>query len=137
MKIDIHAGKRVLYKDGNSGWLVGEVDKRPAEVNEKGVWIAIIPKQFIGKPENEIEYIQYAEINNIFTETTTFDPVIKSYSEYYMSKEDYLKFIEGEDFDRASENAYFTDGEYIYYPVSKYSKSWIEKQPFDYIIRGN
>ena len=53
-----------------------------------------------------------------------------------MTKEDYINFIKSEEFERAQENAYFTDGEYIYYPVSKFSKSWIEKQPFNYIVRG-
>ena len=27
--------------------------------------------------------------------------------------------------------------EYVYYPVSKFSKGWIEKQPFDYIVRND
>lgn len=137
MNLDIHAGKRVLYKDGGSGWLIGEIDAQPAEVNEKGVWLAIIPQQFIGKPANEIEYVKYSEINQIFTETTELDQGVKFYPEYYMKKDKYIEFMESDDFERASENAYFTDGEYVYYPVSKYSKGWIEKQPFNYIVRGN
>ena len=48
-----------------------------------------------------------------------------------------IKLTEEEDFDRQRENAYVTDGEYMYYPVSKFSKSWIEKQPFDYIVRSD
>ena len=54
-----------------------------------------------------------------------------------MTKEDYIIFTESEDFERARENAYFTDGEYVYYPVSKFSKSCIEKQPFEYVVRSD
>ena len=44
MGLDIRAGKRVLYKCGNSGWLVGNIQRTNiAEVNEKGVWIPIEP----------------------------------------------------------------------------------------------
>ena len=130
MALDIYAGKRVLYKNGNSGWLVGTLQEtKVAEVNEQGVWLPVIPKD----TENEIHW---AEINNIFLEAFPLEDWVKDYPQYYMTKEDYINFIKSEEFERAQENAYFTDGEYIYYPVSKFSKSWIEKQPFDYIVRG-
>ena len=54
----------------------------------------------------------------------------------FCAKEEYIELIESEDFDRQSESAYVSDGEYGYYPVSKFTKNWLEKQPFDYIIRG-
>ena len=130
MALDIYAGKRVLYKNGNSGWLVGTLQEtKVAEVNEQGVWLPVIPKD----TENEIHW---AEINNIFLEAFPLEDWVKDYPQYYMTKEDYINFIKSEEFERAQENAYFTDGEYIYYPVSKFSKSWIEKQPFNYIVRG-
>lgn len=130
MALDIYAGKRVLYKNGNSGWLAGTLQEtKVAEVNEQGVWLPVIPKD----AENEIHW---AEINNIFLEAIPLDDWIKDYPQYYMTKEDYINFIKSEEFERVQENAYFTDGEYIYYPVSKFSKSWIEKQPFNYIVRG-
>lgn len=131
MALDIYAGKHILYKNGNSGWLVGTIkESNSLEVNEKGLWLQIIPEGL----NNEIHW---AEINNIFLEAVPIDEWIKDYPEYYMTKEDYINFIETDEFERALENAYFTDGEYIYYPVSKYSKSWIEKQPFNYIVRSN
>ena len=131
MSINIHAGKRVLYKNGNSGWLIGTLQKtKSAEINEQGVWLPIIPK------DNK-EEVHWAEINNLFLETVPLDDWVKDYPQYYMTKEEYLNFIESEDFERARENAYFTDGEYIYYPVSKFSKNWIEKQPFEYIVRSD
>ena len=131
MALDIYAGKHVLYKNGNSGWLVGTLQEtKVAEVNEQGVWLPIIPK-------NSKDEVHWAEINNIFLEATPLNEYIKDYPDYYMTKEDYIKFTDSEDFERAHEEAYFTDGEYVYYPVSKFSKGWIEKQPFDYIVRND
>lgn len=132
MAINIHAGKRVLYKNGNSGWLIGDIMEGKAEVNSTGVFIPIIPHG-----TNADEEYHWAEINNLFLDAEELNQNLKMYPEYYMSKEDYLNFIVSDDFHRSIENAYFTDGEYIYYPVSKYSKNWIEKQPFDYIVRSN
>lgn len=133
MALDIYAGKRVLYKNGNSGWLVGTLQKtKVAEVNEQGVWLPVIPKGM-----NAEEEIHWAEINNIFLEAFPLNDWVKDYPQYFMTKENYIILTEDEDFDRARENAYFTDGEYVYYPVSKFSKSWIEKQPFDYVVRGD
>lgn len=131
MALDIYAGKRVLYKNGNSGWLVGTLQEtKSAEVNEQGVWLPVIPK-------NTEDEVHWAEINNIFLEAFPLDDWVKDYSQYFMTKENYIILTEDEDFDRAREEAYFTDGEYVYYPVSKFSKSWIEKQPFEYIVRSN
>lgn len=131
MALDIYAGKHVLYKNGGSGWMIGTIkETNSAEVNSSGVWIPIVPDKF----EDEIHW---AEINNLFLDAMPINEWIKDYPEYYMTKEDYITFIDSEDFERAREQAFFTDGEYIYYPVSKYSKNWIEKQPFDYIVRSN
>ena len=133
MALDIYAGKRVLYKNGNSGWLVGTLQEtKVAEVNEQGVWLPVVPKDMDAEEE-----IHWAEINNIFLEAFPLNDWIKDYPQYYMTKEDYIIFTESEDFERARENAYFTDGEYVYYPVSKFSKSWIEKQPFEYVVRSD
>lgn len=131
MALDIYAGKHVLYKNGNSGWLVGTLQEtKAAEVNEQGVWLPVIPKDV--KDE-----IHWAEINNIFLEAFPLDDWVKDYPKYYMTKKEYIAFTENEDFERARETAYFTDGEYVYYPVSKFSKSWIEKQPFEYVVRSD
>lgn len=132
MEINIQAGKRVLYKNGNSGWLIGTIMEGQANITPLGIFIPIIPKG--GNPEEEYHY---AEINNIFLEAIPLDDWVKDYPQYYMTKENYINFIESEEFERARENAYFTDGEYIYYPVSKFSKNWIEKQPFEYIVRSD
>ena len=133
METKIHAGQRVLYKDGNSGWLVGIVKQGNAEVNELGVWIPIIPLRFIDMPEEKIPYIQYAELNAIFTEGHPVEEWMRS---SLLHKEEYIEIVKNKDFERALENAWVSDGEYYYYPVSTYTEKWISKQPFTYILRS-
>lgn len=130
MERNIHAGMRVLYKQGNSNWMIGTIMEGNAEINTSGIYIPIIPKGQTAEEE-----IHYTELNNLFTDAVQLNDWVKDYKEYYMTKEEYIQFIESEDFNKALENAYVTDGEYMYYPVSKYTKTWIEKQPFDYITR--
>jgi hypothetical protein len=133
METRIRAGQRVLYKDGNSGWLVGIIDNGNAEVNEQGIWIPIVPLRFADMAREDVPYIQYAEINTLFTEGRPLDDWMKP---TLLKKEDYIKIIESEDFERALENAWVSDGEYYYYPVSTYTEKWIDKQPFNYILRS-
>lgn len=133
MALDIYAGKHVLYKNGNSGWLVGTLQKTAvAEVNEQGVWLPILSKSV----ENEIHW---AEINNIFLEAKPLDSYLKDYDDIFMPKEEYIKIVERDDenFVKALEQAYVSDGEYYYYPITKFNRTWIEKQPFDYVVRFN
>lgn len=134
MELKIRAGARVLYKDGNSGWLVGIVDYGKAEVNDFGVWIPIVPLRFTGLEREDIPYIQYAEINTLFTESQAVEEWMQ---DALVTKEDYIKIIESEDFNKNLESAWVSDGEYFYYPVSKYNATWIRKQPFNYILRNN
>ena len=135
MKIDLYAGKHVLYKKGNSNWMVGVIDHSPAEVKEDGVWFSIIPQEFTNLDPMDVPYVHHAELNSIYTEGFKIDPWTKENSEYFMSKAQYLEFIKDERFESKYENAYVSDGEYGYYPISNFSKVWLEKQPFDYIVR--
>lgn len=128
MEINIRADMRVLYKQGNSNWMVGTIHKGTAEVNEQGIWIPIMPLD----TEDELHY---AEINNLFLDVVPLENWHKQYKEYFMTKEEYIKFMESEDFDKHNENAYVSDGEYVYYRINKFSESWINKQPFDYVVR--
>ena len=132
MELNIRAGMRVLYKNGNSNWLIGNTAVASAELNNLGLYIPIVPKGM-----TKDEEIHYAEINQIFWDAFKLDDWVKDYPKYFMSKEDYIKFIESDEFDKRLENACVSDGEYGYYPVSKYSRQWLEKQPFDYIVRGD
>lgn len=134
----IKTGLRILYKDGNSPWKVGIVDHGNAEINEQGVWIPIVPIEFTSMDREDVPYIQYAEVNNIFTDAQPLQQWVKKEKDYYMTKEDYIENVtKAEDFDKKTEIAYFTDGEYIYYPVSRFIASWIMKQPFTHIVRSN
>lgn len=132
MDTKIHAGQRVLYKDGNSGWLVGIIDCGNAEINTQGIWIPIIPSQFIMLDHDDIPYIQWAELTTLFTEAQPVEDWMNK-----LTKEEYIKIIQSDEFERTLENAWVSDGEYYYYPVSKYTENWINKQPFDYIIRNS
>ena len=113
MEINIRAGQRVLYKDGNSSWLVGIVDCGKAEVNEQGVWLPIIPLGFAHMDHEDIPYIHWAEINTLFLEAKPVENWMNKFT-----KEEYIHFIQEDDFERALENAWVSDGEYYYYPVS-------------------
>ena len=142
MDFNIHAGMRVLYKKNGSNWRVGELGAGHACINKDGLYLPIFDKDEFDRlhskewdweePENVL-----TNINDIFFDATELDDWVKDYPKYFMKKEEYIKFIESDEFEKAQENAYFTDGEYVYYPVSKYSRNWIEKQPFDYIVRSD
>jgi len=132
MELDIHEGKRVLYKH-NGQWKVGELtEAHNTKLTNKGLYLSIIPKEFIGQ---DASYLHDAEINDIFLDATPVEDYWRDYKDIFMTKEEYIKFIESEDFIKASEQAYVSDGEYYYYPISKYNKNWIEKQPFEYVVR--
>ena len=132
MELNIRAGMRVLYKNGNSNWLVGTTAVAGAELNNLGLYLPIVPKGMTANEE-----IHYAEINQIFWDAFKLEDWIKDYPKYFMTKEDYIKFIDSDEFDKRLENACVSDGEYGYYPISKYTRAWIEKQPFDYVIRSD
>lgn len=130
MNFNICAGMRVLYKLNNQ-WNVGTLEESAFhELNSRGLFLRVIPK-------DNSEITHSVEINDIFFDSFKLDDWVKDYPEYFMTKEDYIKFIESDNFDKHLENACVSDGEYGYYPVSKYSHQWLEKQPFDYIVRGN
>lgn len=136
MNFNVRAGKRVLYKHQGK-WNIGELASGNATINDKGLFLYIIPKEFIGMSDKEIPFMHDAEINDIFFDTRPLQQWVKKYPQNYMAKEEYVKFTQNEDFDKRSEIAYFTDGEYTYYPVSTYTEGWIMKQPFDYIARND
>lgn len=85
------------------------------------------------------DIVHVAEINDIFLEATELDGWIKDYPDIFMPKQDYIALVERDDetFVKAIERAYVSDGEYYYYPVTKFNRAWLEKQPFDYIVRLN
>lgn len=136
MKIDIHAGKRVLYKH-NGQWQVGVLSVRPPKITNKGLYLFIVPKEYMELKDEDTPFVHDAEINEIFLDAQLVEDWMKDY--LLMPKEDYIKIIENDDekFVKALEQVYVSDGEYYYYPVTKFNRAWIEKQPFDYVIKFN
>ena len=132
MEIKIHAGQRVLYKH-NGQWCVGKLTSQmPPELTEKGLFVFVIPKDYLDA--EEVPYLHDVEINDLFLEAIPVEDWMAQYG-YLMPKEDYINFIKSEEFDKNIEHAYVSDGEYYYYNVNKYSEQWLNKQPFDYIVR--
>lgn len=124
MELDIRAGKRILYKL-NGKWNVGELAQANAYV-DKGLFLPVIRKE-------DIDYLM-VEINDIFLESKPVEDWMRQYG-YLMTKDEYIDFINSEDFDKNIEHSYVSDGEYYYYNINKFNESWIRKQPFDYIVR--
>ena len=130
MDFKIRAGMRVLYKQGNSNWLVGDIMEGKANVTERGVELPIWPHNVLDAS------IQYVELNNIFFDAFKLEDWYRDYPQYFMHKSDYIDFINSDEFDKRLEYAFVSDGEYGYYPINKFNKNWLEKQPFDYVVRG-
>lgn len=129
MELDIRAGKRVLYKHCGQ-WAVGTLEESNAQsLTGVGLFLRIIPK-------DEENIVHIAEINEIFFDTHPVEDWMKQYHNL-MTKEEYIKFIDSEDFERNTEEAWVSDGEYYYYPITKFTANWIMKQPFDYVVRNN
>ncbi len=128
MELNIRAGKRVLYK-ANGKWNVGELAQANAYV-DKGLFLPVIEKENLYK---HMKYIM-VEINDLFLESKPVEDWMRQYG-YLMTKEEYIKHIQSENFDKNTEVGYVSDGEYYYYSINKYSELWLNKQPFDYVVR--
>lgn len=127
MDLKIHKGMRVLYKH-NGQWEVGELTEiHNTILTDKGLFLSIISNA-------SHESIHEVELNDIFFEAKPVEDWMAQYG-YLMPKEKYIEFIQSEDFDKNIEHAYVSDGEYYYYNVNKYSEQWLNKQPFDFIVR--
>ena len=132
MDLKIHNGMRVLYKH-NGQWCVGKLTNQMSpELTEKGLFVFVIPKDYMDA--EEVPYLHDVEINDLFLEAVPVEDWMSQYG-YLMPKEKYIEFIQSEDFDKNIEHAYVSDGEYYYYNVNKYSEQWLNKQPFEFIVR--
>ena len=139
MELNIRAGKRILYKQ-NGQWEVGELASGRSRLNDQGLYVPVWPynilKQIHSTEHNEeMPNPLQVNINDVFLDAWPVENYWRDYKDVFMTKKEYLKFIESEEFMRSIEQAYVSDGEYYYYPISKYNKTWIEKQPFDYVVR--
>jgi len=138
MELNIRAGMRVLYKKNNNNWLIGEINNGHAIVNENGIFLPILTEEAIKQTHspkytwNEPDIVM-VNINDIYADAHILDDWMK---DDLLTKEEYIKIMSDEDFHRSTESAWVSDGEYYYYPVSKFNDTWIMKQPFDYILRS-
>lgn len=133
MAMKIYVGKRVLYKH-NGQWEVGTISKRNPEITHRGLYLFLVPKEFMELKDENTPFVHDAEINDIFLDALPVEDWMKEYNNL-MTKEDYIKLIESENFEKAIEVAFVSDGEYYYYPISKFTRAWLEKQPFEYVVR--
>ena len=130
--INIHAGQRVLYKH-NGQWNVGKLTNQiPPELTEKGLFVFVIPKDYMDA--EEIPYLHDAEINNLYLDAKPVEDWMAEYHQL-ITMDEYVEFVNSEDFDKNAEDAYVSDGEYYYYSISKFNEQWLRKQPFAYIVR--
>lgn len=136
MELNIRAGMRVLYKKNSSNWLIGEIGGGNATINEDGLFLPIWSEKNNSSNEHDCTLVN---VNDIFFDAKPLDSYLKDYDDMFMPKEEYIKIIERDDenFVKALEQAYVSDGEYYYYPITKFNRTWIEKQPFDYVVRFN
>lgn len=135
MRLDIRAGKRVLYKH-NKQWCVGFLtEAHNTKLTDKGLFLSIVPIEFKDQDWNNVPYLHDAELNDIFFDCEELTELEKNDPDMFMTKEAYADFVESEDFFATTEIAYVSDGEYYYYPINKYNRTWLNKQPFDYVIR--
>ena len=124
MEINIKAGQHILFKQ-NGQWEAGTISNGQANITEQGLFIPIISS---AGPETR-------EINDLFLDAKPVEDWMKQYN-YLMTKEDYITYIQSDDFDHMTENGWVSDGEYYYYAISRYTENWLRKQPFDYIVRS-
>ena len=130
--INIHAGQRVLYKH-NGQWNVGKLSNQmPPELTEKGLFVFVIPKDYMDV--EEVPYLHDAEINNLYLDAKPVEDWMAEYHQL-ITMDEYVEFVNSEDFDKNAEDAYVSDGEYYYYSISKFNEQWLRKQPFAYIVR--
>jgi hypothetical protein len=128
MELNIRAGMRVLYKKNNSNWLVGEIGGGNAALDENGLYLPI----WTMTDKSDCTLVN---INDIFFDAHIVDDTWKDYN-ILLTKNEYIKIIEEEEnFIKSIERAYVSDGEYYYYPITKFNRTWLEKQPFDYVVR--
>ena len=127
MKIDLHAGQRVLYKR-NGIWRVGTLPPGSLNLTTEGLFANVFDVQ-------DKTFEKNVNVNNLYLDGFELDEWTKT-SEYCMPKADFIEFMHSDDFIQNAYVAYVSDGEYAYYPVNKFHENWINKQPFDFIVWG-
>ena len=126
METKIHAGRRVLYKH-NSGWKPGELLANSARLTSEGLYFSIMNQE--GIMEQDVLY------DNLYLDGVQLQDWEQDPSNGVLFEvEEFLQKMEEEELTKNDGTAYVSDGEYRYYPVSTFTKNWIKKQPFRYIV---
>ena len=125
MDINLHAGQRVLYKKNNT-WHVGMTMPGKAELTTEGLFITIL--DIVNKNIEKNININSLYLNGFKLEDWAKDP------EYCMPKDKFIEYMRTDKFIQERHNAFVSDGEYAYYPVNKFHETWLNKQPFNYIV---
>ena len=122
MDIKFKAGLRVLYKK-NGNWKAGVLQPGNVELTSQGLFVNVfdVKDQHLEKGVNA---------NTLYFNCTELEDWMKDPS-FLLSKEDFLARVEEEG---SIGNSFVSDGDYMYYPVSKCHEAWINKQPFDYVF---
>lgn len=119
METNIYKGQRVLFK-AIGGWQAGTLDS--TVLNADGLYFNII------NLNNETVQVR---IENIFFNAR----ILEDWEEDYLyNVEDFFQKIADGDITSQTHSAWMSDGEYAYYSVAKWSRNWINKQPFKYIL---
>ncbi len=126
METKIFAGRRVLYKH-NSGWRVGELLPNGVKLTPEGLFFSIMNVDGILEPQIPYEHLYFDSVELKDWERDPSNGVL-------YTVDDFLQKMEDEELTKNDGLAYVSDSEYRYYPVSTFTKNWIKKQPFQYIV---
>ena len=123
MDINLRAGQRVLYKK-NGGWKVGILPPGNLNLTTEGLFANVfdVNDQHVEKGVN----VNSLYLNGFELEDWMKDP------DYCLTKQKFIELLNSESV--YIEKAFVSDGEYAYYPINTFRDSWINKQPFDYVI---
>lgn len=129
MNIDnIYANQRVLYREQRTHpWRVGHLIMNGAMLQSNGLFFMVQDEETNGTA-------MHVALNDLFFECHELQDWVRDVNNGILfTKNDFLEMIEDEEFDPREGTAYVSDGEYEYYKVARFNKSWIDKQPFEYI----
>lgn len=127
MNTNLHAGQRVLYKK-NGGWRVGTLPPGNMNLTTEGLLANVYDLQ-------DKHFEKNVNVNGLYLNGFELEDWAKS-PEYCMPKEKFIEYMHSDEFIQGNFVAYVSDGEYAYYPVNKFHETWINKQPFEYIVIG-
>lgn len=128
MDINLHAGQRVLYKK-NGSWRVGTLPPGSMNLTTEGLFANVYDLQ-------DKHFEKNLNVNGLFLNGFELEDWARS-PEYCMPKDKFIEYMHTDEFIQERHTAFVSDGEYAYYPVNKFHETWINRQPFEYIVVGD